>query len=190
MQPDATVIFDRKLWEFVNSFASWLSALGTIAAVITALYLARRESRIDLRVNAGVRVMMIEGGGPRAKYVSVEVTNVAPRAAIVTGVYWANWPRLVRWLLRTHIGVWIPPRNALSRGMPVSLVDGESARWMMPLADLGVNFADMAEPDLPGWVRWLKTMSVRIGISTSTGHTFERRVEKGIRREFLKITKR
>jgi hypothetical protein len=74
--------------------------------------------------------------------------------------------------------------------MPVNLADDESARWMMPLADLGVNFANMAEPDLPGWLRWLNTMSVRVGISTSAGRAFERRVEKGLREEFWRIVKR
>ena len=37
---------DRATWQFINSFSSWLSAIGTVAAVIVALYLARRDKRI------------------------------------------------------------------------------------------------------------------------------------------------
>ena len=43
-------LFDRETWLFINSFAPWLAALGTVAAVIVALYLARRASRLDIRV--------------------------------------------------------------------------------------------------------------------------------------------
>ena len=54
---------DRQLWTFINSFADWLSALGTIGAVIVALYLARKDARITLRVVSGLRVI-VERGAP------------------------------------------------------------------------------------------------------------------------------
>jgi hypothetical protein len=39
----ALSFFDRETWTFVNSFAPWLSAIGTLAAVITSLYLATAD---------------------------------------------------------------------------------------------------------------------------------------------------
>src|SRR5688572_19989531 len=43
----------RKTWEFINTFANWPSAIGTLAAVGVALYLAFRERRISLKLSAG-----------------------------------------------------------------------------------------------------------------------------------------
>jgi hypothetical protein len=47
----------QKFWAFVNSFAEWFSALATTAAVIVALYLARRDD-LKLRVSAGLRIIV------------------------------------------------------------------------------------------------------------------------------------
>ena len=45
-------LFDRETWLFINGFAPWLAALGTLLAVIVSLHLARRASRLDIRVFA------------------------------------------------------------------------------------------------------------------------------------------
>jgi hypothetical protein len=37
---------------FVNSFAPWLAAFGTLAALITSLYLATKQTKAKLRVSA------------------------------------------------------------------------------------------------------------------------------------------
>src|SRR3989442_3915635 len=63
---------DYQFWTFVNSFASWLSAAATVAAVVTALYLARRGDRIRLRVRCGIRIVIAQGDarGQRPEYVN------------------------------------------------------------------------------------------------------------------------
>src|SRR2546428_351481 len=83
------VVMDRQFWTFVNSFAPWLSAVGTICAVITALYLARRGDRIRLRVRCGIRIVVAQGGRPGSapQYVNLEVTNVGRRTATITTLY-------------------------------------------------------------------------------------------------------
>ena len=55
------MVFDQETWLFINSFAPWISAFGTIAAVIVALYLSIREKRVRLRVSAGYRLLIIPG---------------------------------------------------------------------------------------------------------------------------------
>lgn len=52
---------DVEFWKFINTFAPWLSALGTIAAVVVSLYLARRDKSIRLEVSAGHRLLATPG---------------------------------------------------------------------------------------------------------------------------------
>ena len=127
---------NQPLWIAVQAIGAVLAALGTVAAVITALRLAQKDNRVDLSVSAGVRVLVPMGGGQHERYLYVEVVNLGRRVATVDGVYWASWPRWAGWLLRRKIGAWITPQNRFSAGMPVTLKDGEHAVWMMPIADL------------------------------------------------------
>ena len=75
---------------FINTFAGWLSAVGTLLAVIVSLYLARRDSRIRLRVNIGIRKMIIERGVHIVKYapdfILIAVTNVGSRKKSRPGI--------------------------------------------------------------------------------------------------------
>jgi hypothetical protein len=177
MQPDSTTIH---LWTFINSFAGWLSALGTIAAVITALYLSRKEHRVNLEVSAGVRIFFGQGV-PQQKYLYVEVVNIARRPATVTTVCWTAGP------FRKQQYWWDVPQNRFSSVLPVTLVDGETARWMMPLEELPANFAEIAGAELSGLSRRMRVRSVKVTVSTSTGEDFHSRLGKDLREKFLKI---
>lgn len=48
-------------WELYNSFSNWLSAIGTLAAVIVSLYLARRSGRPRAKVSVGHRIVITPG---------------------------------------------------------------------------------------------------------------------------------
>ena len=52
----------KDTWEFINSFAPWLAAFGTVAAVIVSLYLARTDKRIRLAIYEGVRIITVRTG--------------------------------------------------------------------------------------------------------------------------------
>lgn len=95
---------DRELWTFINSFANWPSAIGTVAAVATALYLARRADRIRMRVRCGIRIVISQGkADPHPEYVNLEVTNVGRRAATISNLWWTAR------LFRKKQMVWIAP---------------------------------------------------------------------------------
>ncbi len=53
----------KDLWAFVNTFSGWFSALASFAAVVTALYLARRGNRVCLQTHATV-VIALGGTAP------------------------------------------------------------------------------------------------------------------------------
>jgi hypothetical protein len=61
----------------LGNIADWLSAIGTNAAVITALYLAKRETKPKARITSkfGHIVDAINGVSDEPSYVSVEIVN-------------------------------------------------------------------------------------------------------------------
>jgi hypothetical protein len=46
------------------AIGTWFAGLGTLAAVIVALYLAKRVEKVRLRVHAGLRVVVLGDGSP------------------------------------------------------------------------------------------------------------------------------
>lgn len=61
-------LVDEETWKFINTFAPWLSAIGsTLSAVATSLWLAQRDRRVKLSVRASLRIWLIPGGGPRPR---------------------------------------------------------------------------------------------------------------------------
>ena len=75
-------IFNEETWKFINTFAPWLSAIGTLMAVAVSLYLARHDKRIRLEVNAGHRLLITEGQkGPHPEYLLIRIVNIGHREA-------------------------------------------------------------------------------------------------------------
>ncbi|CAA2141339.1 hypothetical protein HYPP_02389 [Hyphomicrobium sp. ghe19] len=129
-----------RLWEVTGT---WISSLGTIAAVIAALYLGLRGEKISLKVSA---VVMEEVGGPNPakEYLVVTITNTALRPVSIVALGWnagwLNWGPLKRkyfyQLNSTH------PSNS---NLPTELKDGEEAKYFLNPKQLLEHFAK----DLP-----------------------------------------
>ena len=114
---------DRETWRFINSFAPWLSALGTSAAVIVSLYLARRGARLSVRISANI-VKLTEPDSP--EYLRIAVVNRGFRDVPVAGIVWK------RWLLGKQVWVVLPPDDAHSTKLPKRLQYGEEAQFFFP----------------------------------------------------------
>ena len=112
-------MFDRETWLFINSFAPWLAALGTVAAVIVSLYLARRALRLDIRVFA--QIVATFGMEPREELFRIGVVNHGRKAVVSQLVWWPlGFGRRMHWIV-------LPPRNHLSTELPCELDFGEKA---------------------------------------------------------------
>jgi len=170
-------------WELINSLATWLSAIGTLAAVVTSLYLARRDAKIDLMINAGIRMLVLGGKVQASDFVYLNITNLGRRGATITQLYWKTG---IIWK-KTY--VWIAQQNDLSARIPVKLSDGDEAIFMSTLIDIESSLSKIANDALSGWFGGLKARFIRVGVCTSTGDQFEKRLEKNLRQYFLKITK-
>jgi len=167
---------DQQSWQFINTFAPWLAAVGTLAAVATSLYLARRADRIFLEVRVGIRILAVRGGGGDhgTELIWVNITNLARRSAILTTLCW----RPVPW---SKAGaVWHAPENQYSSAFPITLTDGQSAYYAMPTPDFRKNFAGFARQTFRGPIGWARLRLLRFQVFTSAGPSFTAKPEKEV----------
>ena len=166
----------RETWVFINSFAGWVEALGTIGAVIVSLYLSTRDRRQSLRVTCTRSVVLAPGAAwaQGTECVWAEVTNSGRRQVTVTHLYW-------RLPFRKWSGLWLPPRDEWSSELPVTLTDGQSARWLIT----GEQFANATCPafaPLSTGALWrFRLRSLRLCVMPSTGSTASGRPDRAVR---------
>lgn len=167
----------KETWQFVNTFAPWLSAFGTIAAVVTALYLARRADKIRLQLRVGIRMVAVRGGGEDhgKEYVWVSITNLGRRKAHITHMFWKPVP----W--RKSGLIWIAPENQYSSKFPTTIDDGESANYVLPVEEFKERFKERAQDFFAGFAGSIRLRTLRFCVSTSTGDTYYQRPEAELR---------
>lgn len=108
-----------------NTFAPWFSAIGTIAAVITSLFLAKRQTKILLRVNAGYFISP-HGIGKDGydEFIVLSATNIGLRSASIAHFYYdLPFSKLTLLQLETN--------TQHSDVLPKMLKDGDEAKFIM-----------------------------------------------------------
>lgn len=176
-------MFDQNTWEFINTFAPWLSAIGTIAAVITSLYLAKRGDALKLKIQARVMLLIAEGQEGQPEYLNVTIINIRRREATITALGWETG------LFKKNYFYWMIPRNRLSAAIPVTLKDGQRAEYMMPMSDFDRLLGDIGRKFISGRLSFIKAHFIRISATASTGDNFKSRVNKSLRDRFFKLAR-
>lgn len=170
-------------WQFINSFAAWFSAFGTISAVIVALYLVRQDKRIRLHVSVGHRVIVSQGlKGQPPQYLAIRITNIGHRDVQVTGIGWRIGLFKKSYAEETII------RDGISSTLPVRLRDGDEACYYFPLFSdiewLREFIQKMLLPNLQ-WKLWF----TYVRIYTSVGKVFEVPLEHGLKKRIIEYVK-
>lgn len=172
---------DQETWKFINTFAPWLSAIGTLAAVIVSLYLARSEKPIKLEIRAGHRMMIEQGQkGEPTPLLYIGATNRGYRPAIITNIGWKLGFLKNRYAIQMTTGA-----IQGSSTMPVKIDDGEEAKWLLSL-ERDDNWVKRFSREFLMPNPRLNLFWLRLQIHTSIGKTFNARIEKGLREELLK----
>jgi hypothetical protein len=136
---------DVEFWKFINSFALWFSAFGSLSAVICALYLARQDKRVRLEVVVGHRLILTPGEEPpHPSYLAIKVTNIGHREAQLSNLTWTTGI-----FKKTH-AVQVVSSDSISSPMPIRLKDGEEANYFIRLDDERDWLADFIETKLIG----------------------------------------
>jgi hypothetical protein len=164
-------------WLFYNTFSGWASAMTTLLAVIVSLWLATRDNRVKLKVDASIVVLATQGDDPkrRQRYVSVAATNTGYGPVRVTGLFWQ-----VGLFKRKHF-MQLPPANPFSSQLPRVLVEGEVASIYFETA----LFTREAFPYLSkalgsSWPK-LTLRRMKAGFTTSVGKSFKATINKSLR---------
>jgi hypothetical protein len=152
-------------WEFINSFAPWFSALGTVSAVILSLYLTRKNITLSLSISAGVRAIAslgtIEKKHP--EYCVISVVNTGFRKVYLTSICWEIG------FLKKKLFTYLIKDVQIGDKIPKTLESGETASFFIPLEDFIKSFS-------PEFKKKSKRLSVVV--CTSVGQSFKKNVEK------------
>ncbi|MFC1650571.1 hypothetical protein ACFL2X_03275 [Candidatus Latescibacterota bacterium] len=174
-------MIEKSTWEFINTFAPWFAAIGTLAAVIVSLYLARQDRRIKLKVSAGHRMLVTEGQqGKSPQYIVISVVNVGHREAKVTGIGWEVG-------LRKKISAYqTVPRDGLSSTIPVKLEDGDEANYYIPLQG-ELKWIESFNNDILKPHPKFNLIFTKVVVFTSIGKVFKSKIEKGLQNKILEV---
>jgi len=176
---------DQETWRFINSFAPWLSAIGTLLAVALSLYLARSDRRINLFVNTGIRLFVPTQDTSETKdIVVVSVTNIGRRSTTVSGLYWRFG------IFKKQTFIREAPQHAMSCKFPVKLGDGDEALFFYTLDEFDSTLKEIANGYLNGVCSGARVRSFKVGISTTSKQNFEVPFERSLRKHLLAITKK
>ena len=173
----------QESWLFINSFAPWLSAIGTIAAVIATIYFARRGHRISLKISAGHRLIIGQGTPePFPEYLTIKVVNTGYRDTNITNIGWKVGLFKKRYAVQNIV------QNTISSKLPILLREGDEANYYIPIdkeTNWLENFCDrMLKPHPRIHVHF-----IMIWVSTSVGKNFGSKIEPGLKEKLMEIVK-
>lgn len=117
--------------ELINTVAQSLGAIGTLAAVIVALYLARRQTSEQISIRTAKIGIVRQGlpGSHEGFFLQIAITNVGLRDVTITSFGWqiAGRPRV-------HFFQSLP-MSTLSSTLPKKLAPSETATFVYPWDD-------------------------------------------------------
>jgi len=169
---------DKATWEFINSFSDWFSAIGTLAAVVLALYLARGQSKLKLRISAGHRIMAGLGTGNFPDYLYISIVNTGFRKACITGIGWKVG------LFKKSYAIQTTDKSPWSSSLPIDLSDGQEAQYLVPFKG-EADWLNVFARDFLGNRPVLTSYFITLQVFTSVGKIFEKRIERNLREKLI-----
>ena len=114
-------------WEFINTFAGWVSGVGTFIAVVVALYIANRSIRPKANAWTGHRITIGPGGNePYPEFLVFGIANKGERPITVSQIGWKVGMINKRYAIQLY-------DKSMSSKLPIKLDYGEEATWYVPL---------------------------------------------------------
>lgn len=155
-------------WECINSFASWVSAFGTILITGFALWLSVQDKRISLRSTLTLGLLPSSHIDilDRAVFV-LSFTNVGPRTVVVTNHCW-KLPLTKSFIFfQPHR---VPDVGRLCSTIPLKITDGEEGHTFYP-DDFFIN---LDEPEKFLFhqrrsIAWIRIHFFKVHIVTTAG---------------------
>lgn len=168
--------------EVLNVIGTWLAGIGTIAAVVTSLWFARRENKIELAVKVSHRQLVTRGQSEAPDLLRIHVVNKGVRPANIINLGWF----VGRFKNKKHLVQLLG--DAESDTIPKMLYEGEEANFLIhlsrdskPLEWIDNFIKDVLQPNPK---KQLKTL--RLMVYTSVGQNFKTKIDRNLNDLFLK----
>jgi len=166
--------------EYIKLIPEWLTATGTLLAVIVALYLARRDKSIQCVGDSSIYVVIDPGlTDSRSEYVILTVTNVGTRGFTLKGLSWRMG------IVKRKYYFLVPPPNTYSSRIPTKLADGDQAAFYFPIENFRKNDRPLLLTSSPKFFKPIWLLFSCLVVHTTTGQSFTFKMNKSIRQELL-----
>lgn len=157
-------------WQCINSFALWISSVGTVLISTASLYVAHKAfvysrdkdvPKIDIKIHTGLMGIADE----TLDFIGIEIINSGHKKVVVTGYSWEYMESFKKWKqLISYIGS--SKQNLISDKIPCTLGEGEKADFYNPLNLFIENeIFHKNSNKLFVWYR-IQTLKVRVSCST------------------------
>lgn len=182
----AALGLESETWNALSAIASILGAIGTLAAVIVALWLALRENKSSLTV--GCSLMQVMGDLPEMKkgtdIVSLTVTNSGMIPTTVKGVW------LTMGFFRKQTFIRVPSNNSISTPLPKEITHSQQVSLNWPLSDQMKSTDTFIKYIQKHPLRSLVIRTWRMGVYTSLDYKksapVDKRLKDRLKQEYLK----
>ena len=172
-------------WEIINGFANWLAAIGTIAAVVVSLWLARRQDKPRGNIWADVSPVYFSKNSPNNRtYLIVKAVNVGDRPITVTHLS-------LSFGLFKKVYVAIPKAcPEISALLPVELPYGKEVEWYIPLETEQFKWVDNVAKHIIESHPRVHVRAVRVHAYTASGHVLESKPDVSVASAFEQACER
>jgi len=172
-------------WKFVNTFAPWFSAIGTLLAVIVSLYFSYSSRKISLMISASIFDFFQEGQQETEEYILIQITNTSYKDVIIKNFNWEFGLFKKRYVI---VGFnTVDPIKSTS--LPVKLKEGEMAQIAIKIDDNKDNYLKSFYRDFLQNSPFINIHTLKINVCPSIGKCFKQKIDKTLKSEFLKIRK-
>ena len=169
-----------RIWEVL---AAWVGAVGTVGAVIVALWLTFRSDKIKLRVDLIEGALASHHTGNVRGLIFFQVTNLTRRPAVIDHLSFRAG------LFKKKALMIIPdPDDEDNHPLPAGLEDGMKAHWVFDNDDFNMLLGRLASR-----LRWgdrvLMPLTFRAAVKTTTGFEVTVRPDRFLRKTLRKRLK-
>ncbi len=166
------------------AFASWLAAIGTISAVIVALWLAHRQEHPRVTLHAEVSPVWFEKGSEKNReYLLVRAVNVGSRPVTISHLS-------LRFGLFRKLWVSVPiPDKEVSSPFPIELTYGKEEKWLIPLEKDNFKWCEDVAKFIADSSRSTRIRFASVYATTTTGKILKASSGGSVAAAFNKVLK-
>lgn len=162
-----------------GSVADWFSGIGSLSAVITALYLAKASQRIRITGFCGHRVI-VGGNKKNQDIVAISATNIGNRSTVVNNI------GVRTGLFKKRYAMITITSNDYSDGIPKQLNDGDQGYWSISLDEKYTWLNELCKNFI---LSKIDVWTMMLQIYTTNGGVINIRPEENLRQMIMDLLK-